>query len=395
MFEVDRHQICSTDPWDSNRARDVAIAEFQSGQAHLKARYWRNFGEDIIGPTSLYQGAFGVLWAMHYLSHALDMELEFSAPEMALEIFEDFERYEALAFARVVENPTASYYVGRSGALNVLQKVAPEKYSSYQAELIEIARSNLANPSLEILWGGSGSILPILNNLERAPNDESLATLFVEQLEFLKSQLVHAEDFDCEVWIQDLYGATPRLTGAAHGFFGNVYPFLRGQDYLPESRHQWLLDLVTDTLLKTATVEGDLANWQSNLDGIDRGRPAFMVQWCHGAPGVIQSVNHIPVGYSEELDNLLLKAGRTIWQAGPLNKGLGLCHGTDGNGYSLLKLFERTGDELWLNRARAFAMHGIQQRRDLPGAWEGDSILPLYLLACESGSANVPLWDFV
>jgi hypothetical protein len=201
MFEVDRHQICSTDPWDSNRARDVAIAEFQSSQAHLKARCWRNFGEDIIGPTSLYQGAFGVLWAMHYLSHALDMELEFSAPEMALEIFEDFERYEAVTFARVVENPTASYYVGRSGALNVLQKVAPEKYSSYQAELIEIARSNLANPSLEILWGGSGSILPILNNLERAPNDESLATLFVEQLEYLKSQLVHAEDYDCEVWI--------------------------------------------------------------------------------------------------------------------------------------------------------------------------------------------------
>jgi hypothetical protein len=32
-----------------------------------------------------------------------------------------------------------------------------------------------------------------------------------------------------------------------------------------------------------------------------------------------------------------------------------------GNGYAFLKLFERTGDQLWLDRARAFEMHPVEQ----------------------------------
>ncbi len=100
------------------------------------------------------------------------------------------------------------------------------------------------------------------------------------------------------------------------------------------------------------------------------------------------------MGYSAELDQVLTKAGETIWQAGPLKKGLGLCHGTDGNGYALLKLFQRTGDEKWLNRARAFAMHGIGQYQERPGVWEGDGALALYLSACGRSDARMPLWDY-
>src|SRR5439155_22398676 len=50
-------------------------------------------------------------------------------------------------------------------------------------------------------------------------------------------------------------------------------------------------------------------------------------------------------------------------------KGAGICHGTAGNGYALLKTFERTGDELWLERARAFAMHALAQAERLPGRY--------------------------
>jgi hypothetical protein len=49
------------------------------------------------------------------------------------------------------------------------------------------------------------------------------------------------------------------------------------------------------------------------------------------------------------------------WQAGPLTKGSNLCHGTGGNGYAFLKLHRRFGDKKWLERARAFAMHGMAQ----------------------------------
>ena len=72
--------------------------------------------------------------------------------------------------------------------------------------------------------------------------------------------------------------------------------------------------------------------------------------------------------------------GELTWRAGPLVKGAGLCHGTAGNGLAFLALFARTGDEIWLARARAFAMHALAQmdrrrkEHDLPwfGLWTGD-----------------------
>ena len=61
------------------------------------------------------------------------------------------------------------------------------------------------------------------------------------------------------------------------------------------------------------------------------------------------------------LDALLLAGGELTWAAGPLRKGANLCHGTAGNGLALLKLFARTADERWLERARRFAMHAAAQ----------------------------------
>jgi hypothetical protein len=58
---------------------------------------------------------------------------------------------------------------------------------------------------------------------------------------------------------------------------------------------------------------------------------------------------------------LLDAAGRFAWKAGPPSQNAGLCHGTAGNGFAFLSLFARTGDEQWLERARAFATHAIAQ----------------------------------
>jgi hypothetical protein len=70
-----------------------------------------------------------------------------------------------------------------------------------------------------------------------------------------------------------------------------------------------------------------------------------------------------------EFDALLLDGGRFIWAAGPLTKGSGLCHGTGGNGYAFLKLYRRTNDPIWLDRARQFAMTAIVQYRGAIGRW--------------------------
>jgi len=101
------------------------------------------------------------------------------------------------------------------------------------------------------------------------------------------------------------------------------------------------------------------------------------------------------------LDDVLAAAGEAVWAAGPLNKGSNLCHGTGGNGYAFLKLYQRTGDANWLQRARAFAMHGIaqteadaqeygQMRYSL---WTGDPGLAIYLWDCLRGRADFPTLD--
>jgi hypothetical protein len=119
------------------------------------------------------------------------------------------------------------------------------------------------------------------------------------------------------------------------------------------------------------------------------------VQWCHGAPGIVSTVGDlIP-------PELALGAGELIWRAGPLRKGGGLCHGTAGNGFAFLKLHDLTGDPRWLERARRFAMHAIEQvERDRAEfgrgrytLWTGDVGVALYLQACLNANSAFPTID--
>jgi hypothetical protein len=110
---------------------------------------------------------------------------------------------------------------------------------------------------------------------------------------------------------------------------------------------------VTRSIGRTARLEDGLATGPPSSDPADVAR--LRVQWCHGAPGIVATIGDL-------LPPELASAGaELIWQAGPLVKGPGLCHGTAGNGYAFLSLHGLTGDPLWLDRARRFAMHALSQ----------------------------------
>jgi hypothetical protein len=76
-------------------------------------------------------------------------------------------------------------------------------------------------------------------------------------------------------------------------------------------------------------------------------------------------------------------------------------YGTGGNGYASVKLFERTGNEVWLDRARKFAMHGLEQYRHSRAQmgrgrfslWTGDAGFAIYLLGCINADARFPTID--
>jgi len=98
-------------------------------------------------------------------------------------------------------------------------------------------------------------------------------------------------------------------------------------------------------------------------------------------------------------EELAVAGGELTWQAGPLRKGANLCHGTAGNGYAFLALHQTTGDERWLRRARAFAMHAAAQvergradhGRGRYTLWTGDLGTAVYLADCIDGRGKLPL----
>jgi hypothetical protein len=98
------------------------------------------------------------------------------------------------------------------------------------------------------------------------------------------------------------------------------------------------------------------------------------------------------------LTDLLVAGGELVWRAGPPAGGVGLCHGTAGNGCAFLALHARLGDERWLHRARRFAMHALAQAeaareqhgRGRHSLWTGDLGAALYALQCVDGCDGVP-----
>ena len=173
-----------------------------------------------------------------------------------------------------------------------------------------------------------------------------------------------------------------RGIGTVHGLAGNVRALLQVDD----PRNESLRVDSAAALVPTATHEDGLANWSSERK----------LQWCAGAPGVVSAARD----YLDE--ELLLAGAELVWRAGPpgTEKGHGICHGTSGNGFALLAAFERTQDELWLARARRFAVHALGQAARLPGRYSlftGGAGTALFAAACLEADARYPLlerrWD--
>ena len=173
-----------------------------------------------------------------------------------------------------------------------------------------------------------------------------------------------------------------------------------GHSLLTDEQYQEIAARAMLTLIQTAVTDDDGANWPAVYKAVAFKQIPKLVQYCHGAPGMVTALATLPQG-NESFDRLLLKGGELTWRAWSLNKGANLCHANGGNGYAFLKLFIRTGDELWLDLARAFAMHSVEQYRLAQQRygqlryplWTGDLGLAIYLWDCLQAQAKFPTID--
>lgn len=362
LFRPDEHEPLRGGPWDEARAR-AAIAEIvAAAEAALPADgLWPAHARDLEGPypppayTDVYLGAAGVAWALGRLGSRLDVR---AVVERAFARWPEAPEFDAL-----------SAPMGKAGFLRILGS----------PRLCEVVRANAANETREWLWGAPGTMLAA----EAVPGCDDAWRASADAL---------WEAWDGPVWTQHLYGNVLQILGAAHGFVGNVRALAGRPDLLGAERLAELERRTVEVLRAEALRDGDLVNWPPHAGQPDPER--IRVQWCHGAPGVIASTAALAPG-DDELTGLLAAGGELTWHAGPLRKGGGLCHGTAGNGFAFLKLARRTGDDRWLERARAFAMHALEQ---VDGArfslWTGDVGTALYLRACLDGDDRFPTIDY-
>ena len=262
-------------------------------------------------------------------------------------------------------------------------------------ELFARTNANATNPVLEFMWGAPGTML-IANALFERTGDRRWAGAFIASARALETMLVTSST-GIRLWNQHLYAHHSVYLGAVHGFTGNLAPIVAGARLLSAAERARWEKLAVETITATALRDGAVANWAPSFDAARPG-DKLLVQTCHGAPGVVAVLAYFARDLDREFDALLEAGGELTWQAGPLAKGAGLCHGTAGNGYAFLALFERTGNEMWLERARAFAMHALGQSEraarnhgDLRySLWTGDVGVAMYLRACIDGDKRYP-----
>ena len=356
LFSPAAHEELTETPWSAERARAAINGIVDDAEQAFDDGWLVHPLDDDVEPTprkprTVYLGGAGVVAALLRLGSGRDwsdyLERSLELPDLPEE---DSER---------------SLWAGEVGIRLVLQRVAPSAQN--RDRLAELIAANAQDERCELMWGSPGTILA----------GRELGLDVTPSLEWLR-----AERDDDGLWTQNLHGSTYRYLGPAHGFAGCVL----GLDGAPR---------VNETLEQFAVHEDGLVNWppiagtrlEAQRDGLIR------MQWCHGAPGIVATL--APFMDPE----LAVSAGELTWRAGPLRKGANLCHGTAGNGYAFLALFERTGDELWLERAQAFAMHSIEHversreeyGRGRYSLWTGDVGTALYVADCMDGRGRLPL----
>ena len=387
LYEPETFEPLTDEPWDADRVGGAIRAIVADADAAFDPEtLWPAAEWDVWAATppmkNLYVGAAGVVWALDSLRRRGHAETRIDLAAAARRTFEAWnETPDYAQWDDVPSRAPAALLMGESGLLLVGWRVEPS--AELADRLFARVLENVDNEAIEIMWGAPGTMLAARAMLDWT-GEERWAEAWRESAE----ALWQARNGD-GLWTNRLYGETFRSLSPPHGLVGNVLA-LRGGGFLAQDRVERLEQETAAILEGLALREDGLANWPARESPDER---ELRLQWCHGAPGIVTAT-------ADYLDEELLLAGAELtWQAGPpgMEKGPALCHGTAGNGYAFLKAFERTGEELWLDRARRFAMHALGQvtRRGHGrySLWTGDVGAALYAADCLDARPAYPVLD--
>jgi hypothetical protein len=372
LYDPTQFEPLTDEPWDAARAREAIAAIVAEADAAFAAEsLWPahewDAGDTPLPLKNLYVGASGVIWALDALRRGGHAEPSLDLAAVALRTLELFRHEPDIEPGETHYHP-ASLFFGETGPLLLALRLSGD--ASLADDLHALLRTSADCPTDDVMWGIPGSLLVLAGLPDWADTAHELAAELRRR---------RGED---GLWRQD---DDYRGLGTLHGAAGNTLALRRVES--DESTAE-----TAAVLVEHAVREDAFANWPGAP-----GRPVERLQWCTGAPGILS-------GAWDYLDEELLLAGaELIWKAGARGdeKGHGLCHGTSGNGFALLKAFARTQDERWLDRARRFAVHALAQADRLAAAngrrrhslFTGDPGTALFAAACLDADARFPILD--
>jgi hypothetical protein len=363
-YDPEAHEPLTATEWDEARAEAGIAAIVADAETALVGDAWPNHplddeGDLQDGMSGVYLGAAGMVWALSKLGSSLDLARLAEAALRRYRARPDF------------GGRQPGLLEGEAGILLVLRRVGG---AGDDEALRALVVENERNPTWELLWGSPGTML--------AAREAGLDGEWEASAALLLAEWDAAEN---GLWTQEIAARKAQYVGPVHGFAGNVHA-LRGYLDDDELRHR-----IEAPLRATAVVDGDLVNWLPTTDSESPTR----TQWCHGAPGIVATLGDLLP------KDLLVGGAELTWRAGPLAKGPGLCHGTAGNGYAFLRSYRVTDEQVWLDRARRFAMHALEQvdraraeyGRGRYALYTGDVGAALFVRACFDGDDRFPTID--
>ena len=328
----------------------------------------------------------GVIWALHELQRVQVVELRQEWSDVAAGLAEAHRAGTRLSLTPLPD-PVPSLWMGEAGIFRRAHALSCRVAEQRLLEAVHAISRSHAGVDVGIPWNDAGG-----------PGDASRGPADAHRLPAWNASVDRLwEEWRMTIlWREDLYGSRPHPRPGA---------------WVRRQRVRGLAEATCSTRFDAASPsDAQCGRRSSTPKAFRRPRPVACVagadsrnartQWCHAGSGH----RRLPAGLRRPTTrSATSRLGRRVnGGRGPRRKAPTSPRHRRGTGYAFLKLFERTGDDLWLERARAFAMHAVGQverataryGRGRHTLWTGDPGTALYLHSCLTATSTFPTLDY-
>lgn len=270
LYIPDRHEVLQTRSWSLTKAKQIiaeiielAIKSFQGDQlwpVHPDLKNEYHLTKPI---TGLFNGAAGSIWALmklqqrntHLPAYDFTRYMGTLIKKQAVHLAE----YDSTAN---IQADAPGYLLGYAG-INLLHwKLTHD--ANVLDTLEDNIKSNITNPIHELMWAAPGTMLCALF-LYLETGQQRWCDLYQQSATYLFLSWKFDTFHQCYIWEQHIYGTNAIYLGLVHGFSGNVFALLQGIQLLSDNQQQQLISRTENTMITTAKIEADLANWLPRL----------------------------------------------------------------------------------------------------------------------------------